>query len=102
MAALLVASGALAAYQLVANAAFVLCVPDEGRGLAFGLVAAGLQAAQGVGIAVASLLVEVADMNTVITGAGLLGVAGAVALAAPWGRLSKETTALMRAPEPTA
>lgn len=102
MAALLVASGALAAYQLVANAAFVLCVPDEGRGLAFGLVAAGLQAAQGVGIAVASLLVEVADMNTVITGAGLLGVVGALALAAPWGRLSKETTALMRAPEPTA
>lgn len=102
MTALLVVSGALASYQLVANAAFVLCVPDEGRGLAFGLVAAGLQAAQGVGIAVASLLVEVADMRTVVTGAGLLGVAGALALAVPWSHLSKEAATRMRAPEPTA
>ncbi|WP_369406288.1 MFS transporter [Nocardiopsis trehalosi] len=98
MVLLLVFSGMMASYQFVANAAFVLCVPAEGRGLAFGLVAAGLQAAQGVGIALASLLTEILGPIPVVTGAGALGVLGALALAIPWARLSEGTIAAMQAP----
>ncbi|MFC3998147.1 MFS transporter [Nocardiopsis sediminis] len=98
MVALLAFSGMTASYQIVANAAFVLCVPSEGRGLAFGLVAAGLQAAQGIGIALASLLAETAGTHMVVTAAGVLGIAGALALAVPWSRLSAGTIALMHAP----
>ncbi|MFC4565018.1 MFS transporter [Nocardiopsis mangrovi] len=98
MVALLAFSGMTASYQIVANAAFVLCVPAEGRGLAFGLVAAGLQAAQGIGIALASLLAETAGTHVVVTTAGILGIAGALALAFPWSRLSTGTIALMHPP----
>ena len=87
MVALLAVSGALCSYQLVANAAFVLCAPESGRGQAFGLVAGGLQAAQGVGIAAAALAVEVVPLETVVAGAGVLGVAAALLLAFPWARL---------------
>ncbi len=100
MVALLIVSGMTAAYQLVTNATFVLCVPRTGRGVAFGLVAAGLQAAQGIGIALASLLAEIAGTHAVITAAGALGVIGAVALAIPWSRLSKSTIELMHASTP--
>ncbi|MBV2362182.1 MFS transporter [Streptomonospora nanhaiensis] len=89
MVVLLAVSGMAASYQFVANAAFVLCVPPEGRGLAFGLVAAGLQAVQGIGIALASLLVEVASTHVVITGAGIAGVLAAAALALPWARIAQ-------------
>ncbi|WP_246422545.1 MFS transporter [Nocardiopsis mwathae] len=98
MVGLLMLSGMTAAYQFVANAAFVLCAPAKGRGLAFGLVAAGLQAVQGIGIALASLLVDVAGIHVVITVAGGLGVLGALLLAAPWSRLSGEAIALMHGP----
>ncbi|ASU86463.1 MFS transporter [Nocardiopsis gilva YIM 90087] len=98
MVGLLMLSGMTASYQFVANAAFVLCAPSKGRGLAFGLVAAGLQAVQGIGIALASLLVEVTGLHVVITVAGGLGVAGALLLASPWSRLSSEAIALMHTP----
>ncbi|WP_179646976.1 MFS transporter [Spinactinospora alkalitolerans] len=101
MVALLVAVGMAGAYQFVANAAFVLCVPPEGRGLAFGLVAAGLQAVQGIGIGVGSLMAEIADPYVVIAAAGVLGTAGAVALGLPWSRLSGGTIELMHRPRPT-
>ncbi|GAA3762215.1 MFS transporter [Salinactinospora qingdaonensis] len=99
MVALLVVSGACASYQFVANATFVLCVPPDGRGLAFGLVAAGLQAAQGVGIVLAGLLAEVVSLNIVITIAALCGTLGAVALTLPWSRLYHGTIELMYASE---
>lgn len=102
MVTLLVVSGAAASYQFVANAAFVLCVPAEGRGLAFGLVAAGLQAAQGIGIALASLLVEVTSTQVVIVGAGAIGVLAAVWLAVHWSRISRSAIELMNTPEPAA
>ncbi|GAA4899870.1 MFS transporter [Streptomonospora salina] len=100
--ALLITSGAAASYQFVANAAFVLCVPGEGRGLAFGLVAAGLQAAQGIGIALASLLVEVTSTQAVIVGAGAVGVLSALCLALHWSRISHSAIDLMNTPEPAA
>ncbi|MGW5876157.1 MFS transporter [Nocardiopsis terrae] len=91
--------GAAGSYQFVANAAFVLCVPKEGRGLAFGLVASGLQAAQGVGILLSSYFVEITDTSTVIVGAGLLALLSAIALAVPWSRMSGEVSARMEETE---
>ncbi|RCV50173.1 MFS transporter [Marinitenerispora sediminis] len=91
MVALLALSGMCSSYQFVANAAFMLCVPSDGRGLAFGLVAAGLQAAQGTGIVLASLAAEFVDKYAVVTVAGALGAVAAVALAVPWSRLAPET-----------
>lgn len=96
MVALLAVGGAAASYQFVANAAFVLCVPPEGRGLAFGLVAAGLQAAQGIGIGLSSLLVEVVGIQTVVVAAGLLGVIGAVVLMGSWSRIADQVAGSVR------
>ena len=95
MVLLLVVSGMAASYQFVANATFVLCAPSTGRGVAFGLVAAGLQVAQGIGIAVASFLVEHVGTHLVVTLAGLIGTLGAVALAFPWSRLSAGAVDMM-------
>ena len=91
--------GAAGSYQFVANAAFVLCVPKEGRGLAFGLVASGLQAAQGLGILLSSLFVEVTSTGTVIAAAGTLALLSAIGLAIPWSRMSGEVAARMEATE---
>jgi len=91
--------GVAGSYQFVANAAFVLCVPKEGRGLAFGLVASGLQAAQGVGILIAGFFAEFFGTGVVIVTAGVLGVGLAGLLAIPWSRLSGETIARMDATE---
>ncbi|WP_026119335.1 MFS transporter [Nocardiopsis ganjiahuensis] len=91
--------GAAGSYQFVANAAFVLCVPKEGRGLAFGLVASGLQAAQGLGILLSSYFVEITGTSTVIAGAGLLALLSAIALSVPWARMSKEVSARMEETE---
>lgn len=98
---LLMISGMTAAYQFVANAAFVLCVPADGRGLAFGLVAAGLQAAQGVGIALASILAETVATHTIVTVAGALGVVCALGLALSWSRWCDGAIAAMDAAEET-
>jgi predicted MFS family arabinose efflux permease len=91
--------GAAGSYQFVANAAFVLCVPKEGRAVAFGLVASGLQATQGIGILLSSYFVEVTSTGTVIVGAGLLALCSAIALSVPWARMSGEVAARMEATE---
>ena len=95
MVTVLALSGTFGAYQIVANAAFVLCAPKEGRGLAFGLVAAGLQAAQGIGILIGGFFAELYGTGVVITGTGALGVLCALLLAFPWSRLAGETIARM-------
>nr|WP_218909327.1 MFS transporter [Nocardiopsis sinuspersici] len=89
--------GVAGSYQFVANAAFVLCVPQEGRGLAFGLVAAGLQAAQGVGILVAGFFAEHFGTGVVIASAGVLGVVCAALLSIPWSRMAGQTIERMNA-----
>ncbi|WP_374225690.1 MFS transporter [Nocardiopsis sp. B62] len=99
MIAALTLCGAAGSYQFVANAAFVLCVPKEGRGLAFGLVASGLQAAQGIGILLSSYFVELTSTSTVIVGAGLLALVSAIALSVPWARMSREVAERMEATE---
>lgn len=99
MIAALTLCGAAGSYQFVANAAFVLCVPKEGRGLAFGLVASGLQAAQGIGILLSSYFVELTSTSTVIAAAGLLALLSAICLSVPWARMSREVAERMEATE---
>ncbi len=78
--ALLVISGIGTTYNLPANAAFMQALPAQRRGQAFGLVSAGLVAGQGIGITVAGAFAEVVDPGLVITVAGALGLAAALAL----------------------
>lgn len=78
--ALLVLSGIGASYNLPANAAFVQAVPTRQRGQAFGLVAAGLAAGQGLSIAVAGAIADVVAPGVVIAVAGALGTIAALGL----------------------
>jgi MFS family permease len=80
--AVLAVSGACAAYQLAANAAFVAAVPPERRGQAFGLANGGMQAFQGLWIVLAGALAErTLTPGTVIAISGGIGAAAAAALA---------------------
>ncbi|WP_306368352.1 MFS transporter [Nocardiopsis sp. CC223A] len=92
----LAVSGATASYQFVANAAFVLCVPPDGRARAFGLVAAGLQVSQGLGILAGGFFAEFFGTGTVVVGAGVLGIVFALLLVLPWSRMSDEVTRRMQ------
>jgi MFS family permease len=78
--ALLVLSGIGATYNLPANAAFVQTVPAAQRGQAFGLVAAGLAAGQGLSIAAAGAVADHIAPAAVIGAAGALGVAATIFL----------------------
>jgi len=80
--ALLVLSGVGTSYQLPANAAFAVAVPDAVRGRAFALVQAAIVAVQGIGFLLAGALAEVFAPSEVIAGAGALGLVGALAVAA--------------------
>ena len=71
---LFVASGAGSSYQMIASTSFVLAVPDERRGQAFGLAVTALRVAQGLGVMLAGLAGEFAAPHQVIGLAGVLGV----------------------------
>lgn len=77
--ALLLVSGAGTAYQLAANAAFVVAVPADVRGRAFGLVRSGLAAGQGLAFVVAGAAAERVAPSVVIAAAGLVGTLLALA-----------------------
>lgn len=77
-------SGFGLAYQLPANATFMLAVPAEARGRAFGLAQSGIQALQGLSIAGAGALALVLEVHHVIAIAGLLGLAAVAALRVGW------------------
>lgn len=74
-------SGFGAAYQLAANAAFMLAVPATGRGQAFGLVQAGIITVQGVTILLAGAAASQIPPEAVVAIAGGLGSIAAAALA---------------------
>jgi predicted MFS family arabinose efflux permease len=78
--ALLVLSGLGTTYNLPANAAFMQSLPAERRGQAFGLVAAGLVAGQGLSIAVAGAIAEMVSPGLVIAVAGGIGVLAALSV----------------------
>ncbi|MQA97453.1 MAG: MFS transporter [Streptosporangiales bacterium] len=92
-----VVAGMGSAYQLAANAAFVVTVPAAARGLAFGLAQSGLQAAQGLGIMVGGAAAQVFRPEQVVALAGLAGLAAAAALAVRWARVRTDVIAAMRA-----
>jgi MFS family permease len=79
--ALLVVSGVMWSYQVPLQGAFVAQIPAEFRGRAFGVAAAGLQVAQGIGVLAGGGIAEVAGVSTAIGVAGIAGAIGMVALA---------------------
>lgn len=88
--------GAGTAYQLAANAAFVLIVPPASRGLAFGLVQSGMQAVQGLAIAAAGALADVLGPELVVTLSGAVGLVVATGLAMSWSRIRGDIIGRMR------
>lgn len=86
-----IASGACAAYQLPANAAFVAAVPPERRGEAFGLANGGMQVSQGLWFVVAGAAALAVAPAIVIAASGGVGVILAAVLAKSWRRPSTES-----------
>lgn len=68
-------SGALGAYQVAANAAFVAAIPDGQRGQAFGLASTGLQVSQGAAYIIAGAVAFSLSPAMVIA---VMGAAGAL------------------------
>lgn len=81
---LFVASGAGSSYHMIASTSFVLAVPDERRGQAFGLAVTALRVAQGLGVMLAGLAAEFVAPNQVVGLAGVLGVLAVLAVGWLW------------------
>lgn len=79
-----IVSGAMGAYQLAANAAFVAALPNRRRGQAFGLANAGMQVSQGIVYVLAGAAATAATPAAVIGVAGAVGAAAACMLAVNW------------------
>ena len=79
-------AGALAGFQLPANAAFVAAVPAARRGQAFGLANGGMQVAQGLWFIAAGALAETVTPATAIAISGFIGAALATKLMIAWRR----------------
>ncbi len=79
-------AGALAGFQLPANAAFVAAVPAERRGQAFGLANGGMQVAQGLWFVGAGAVAGVLTPATTIAISGVIGTAVATRLMIDWRR----------------
>jgi MFS family permease len=77
-------SGVGLAYQIPANATFMLAVPTEARGRAFGLAQTGIQALQGLSIAGAGALALALEPHQVVAVAGVLGFVCVAALGVAW------------------
>ncbi|MEU6711675.1 MFS transporter [Nonomuraea sp. NPDC046802] len=88
---LLVLSGVFAAYQVVANATFVMAVAVEYRGQAVGIAASGLFAAQGIGILGSGLLAEAIRAAASIATFAAVGVLAAVPAGVAWRRATRHT-----------
>ena len=73
-------SAAFGAYQIAANTAFVVHVPNERRAQAFGIASTGIVAVQGAAFVAAGAAAEVVTPAVVIAGAGGIGTAAAFML----------------------
>jgi predicted MFS family arabinose efflux permease len=78
------AAGAASAYHMAASAAFVLAVPDHGRGQAFGLAVTALRVAQGLGVLLAGLAAEHVSPDQVLAISGALGMLVAAKAGHAW------------------
>lgn len=81
-------SAAFGTYQIAANTAFVVRVPNERRAQAFGIANIGVIVGQGAAFVVAGAIAEVVTPAVVIAGAGGIGAAAAFKLTLTWRRLS--------------
>jgi MFS family permease len=84
--AVIAAAGALSAYQLATNAAFIAAVPDYRRGQAFGLANGGINVGQGLWFVLAGLAAGPLGPATTIAISGAAGAAAASILAMQWRR----------------
>jgi predicted MFS family arabinose efflux permease len=82
--ALFVLSGVGSAYQVIASTTFVIAVPDERRGQAFGLAVTALKVSQGLGVTLAGLAAEGVAPYFVVGVAGVLGMLAAVFVSLSW------------------
>ncbi len=78
--AILTVSGLLAAYQVAANAAFVMAAPDDRRGQAYAIANGGMMLGQGLVYVLAGAVATVAAAAPaiVVAGSGALGAALAI------------------------
>lgn len=82
--AILAVSGMLSAYQVAANAAFVLAAPDARRGQAYALANAGMMLGQGMVYVVAGAAATLVAPAIVVAGSGAVGAALAIWLVLSW------------------
>ncbi|GLZ52054.1 MFS transporter [Actinomycetospora sp. NBRC 106378] len=83
-----VVSGMACAYQVPANATFVVSVDDARRGQAFGLAVTALRVTQGVGVLLAGVLAQRTTPSVAVAVGGAVGVVVAGLAARAWSRAS--------------
>jgi len=81
-------SAAFGVYQLAANTAFVVRVPNERRAQAFGIASMGVIVGQGAAFVAAGAAAEVVTPATVITVGGGIGAVVALVLTLRWRHVS--------------
>jgi hypothetical protein len=81
---ILAASGLLSGYFADASPALYSAVPDAQRGMAGGVVGAGLGLGQGLGILAAGVVAQRFGAEAAVAGAGLAGTVAAAWLAVSW------------------
>ncbi|WP_433803263.1 MFS transporter [Actinomycetospora sp. CA-084318] len=94
-----VISGMACAYQVPANATFVVSVDDARRGQAFGLAVTALRVTQGVGVLLAGLLAQRTAPSTAVAVGGVVGIVVALLAARAWSRASSAPRVGTRDPE---
>ncbi|WP_350275624.1 MFS transporter [Kribbella sp. HUAS MG21] len=85
--------GVLSSYTMLAHATFVRLVPNDQRGQVVGLASAGLQAAQGLGVAAAGVLADLTSPATAIALMGATGGALAILAGHSWSRTQRHADA---------
>jgi predicted MFS family arabinose efflux permease len=81
-------SAAFGSYQIAANTAFVIRVPNERRSQAFGLANMGVVVGQGAAFVAAGAAVEVISPAAVIAISGAIGAVIAIVLTIRWRHVS--------------
>jgi len=92
------AAGAASAYHMAASAAFVMAVPDHGRGQAFGLAVTALRIAQGLGVLGAGMAAEHASPDQVLAISGGLGMLVAAMAGRAWAAARPARASPLRTP----
>ncbi|HEX3781829.1 MAG TPA: MFS transporter [Pseudonocardiaceae bacterium] len=92
---ILCVAGVATAFQLSANAEFVIAVPNSSRGQAYGFANAGLAIGQGLTISLAGTLAGSLPASMVIAISGGVGTVLAAMLALSWQRPTNSTSAVL-------